>query len=256
MSRLTGEVVLVTGGSSGIGLAIARRFAASGARVVLAARDEARLGSAVREIGPAARGTSVDLTESGSVRSLAEGIEDAEGRLDVLVNCAGQLEIGPATDLGPDVAERLMNVNYLASVRVTHALLPLLSRGERRSVVNVSSVAALVSPPFMAAYAASKAALSAYTRSLRQELAPDAFHVGLVMPGPVETPMISGRVRTRHYPLPPGLTIISAERVAIATERLVLRRTSETVLPYRLSGPARLAAAFPLVVDRFYGLLR
>jgi NAD(P)-dependent dehydrogenase (short-subunit alcohol dehydrogenase family) len=253
---MRGEVVLVTGGSSGIGLATAKRFAARGARVVIAARDAARLHAAAAEVAGDSRGFPTDVTDDSSVRALAESIAETEGRLDVLVNGAGVMELGPAEALGAASAERLIQTNYLGAVRVLHAVLPLLRRGERRSIVNVSSLAGKVAPPFMAAYAASKFALAAYTYVLRQELRADGVHVALVSPGPADTPMLAGRMpRTvAHYPLPPGVPVVSADDVAAAIERVVLRRSADVTVP-RFMGPVvRLGQAFPRLVDWTYRL--
>jgi NAD(P)-dependent dehydrogenase (short-subunit alcohol dehydrogenase family) len=248
------DVVLITGGSSGIGLATARRFVQDGARVVLAARTADTLHAAAAELGPQARAVPTDMSEPEAVQALVQEIADREGRLDVLVNCAGQFEIGPADQAGPELAERLIKVNYLGAVHAIHAALPLLRQGGRRSIVNVSSVAGKVAPPFMAAYAGSKFALTGYTHALRQELAPESIHVGLVSPGPVDTPMIAGKVRTQYYPLLPGITVITADQVATAILRCVRRRAAEVVAPWHMGGTMRLGQAFPRLIDLAYRL--
>lgn len=250
------EVVLITGGSSGIGLATAERFARAGARVVLVARDPARLADAVASVGGAARALPADLTSPADTRRIAEDVAATEGRLDVLINCAGQFEVGPAEEAGPALAERLVRVNYLGAVNAIHALLPLLRAGRRRSIVNVSSLAGKVAPPFMAAYAASKFALAGYTHALRQELRPEGFHVGLVSPAPVDTPMIEGRIGTRYYPLPPGVGVLTPRRTAEAIFRAVERRSADRTLPGRLSPLVRFGQAFPLLVDGVYRLMK
>lgn len=246
------EVVLITGGSAGIGLAAARRFATAGARVVLVARDAARLEAAAETVGDLARGVPADVTQPEDVQALVRDVADHEGRVDVLVNSAGAFEVGPVEALGEATAARLMEVNYLGAVRTLHATLPLLRRGRRRSIVNVASLAAKLPLPYMAAYAGSKFALAAYTHVLRQELRPDGFHVGLLMPGPVDTEMIEGKVRTRFYPLPPGVRLQTPDEAADALYGMVLRRRAEAMLPSRLAPVARLASAFPRIVDAAY----
>jgi short-subunit dehydrogenase len=251
---MRGEVVLVTGGSSGIGLACARLFAERGARVVLAARDASRLEVAAAGI-PGARAVSADIGDDGAPERLLEELERTEGRMDLLLNCAGQLEVGPAEELGVETAERLMRVNYLGAVRLTHAALPLLRRGSRRSVVHVSSSAGLITPPYFAAYGASKAALTAYVQGMRQELRSEGFHFGLVFPGPVDTPLIAGKVRTRYYPLPRGVPMVTAQRTARDILHLVERRRSERTVPRRLTALLRLGRAYSPAVDGYYRLL-
>jgi short-subunit dehydrogenase len=248
------EVVLITGGSSGIGLACARVFAARGARVVLAARDAPKLREAAAGIS-GARAVPADVASEESVARLVRDLESTEGRLDVLLNCAGQFEVGPAEELGVEGAERMIRVNFLGAIGLTHALLPLLRRGERRSVVHVSSIAGLITPPYFAAYGASKAALTAYVHALRQELRADGIHIGLVFPGPVDTPLIAGKVRTRYYPLPRGVPMVSPERIAADIVRVVERRISERTVPRRLSGLLRVGRAYSPLVDGYYRLL-
>jgi NAD(P)-dependent dehydrogenase (short-subunit alcohol dehydrogenase family) len=250
------EVVVITGGSSGIGLEAARVFVEAGARVILVARDEGRLGAAVEALGGGVRAIRADIGSREDAARVAEDVAREEGTIQVLINSAGQFEIGPAEEGGPELAERLVRVNYLGAVNMIHAFLPLLRLGGRRSIVNVSSLAGKLAPPYMAAYAASKFALTAYTHSLRQELAPEGFHVGVVSPAPVDTPMIRGRVRTRYYPLPPGIGVLTPEATAKEIFRLVLFRTTDRTLPGRLSPLVRLGQAFPRLVDGVYALMR
>ena len=135
---------------------------------------------------------------------------------------------------------------------MVHQCLPMLKDGKAPAIVNVASIAGLIAPPFMAAYAASKFALVGYTRALRQELAPAAIHVGLVMPGPVDTPMVEGRLGTAYYPAPPLVPVLSAEQVAAAILRCADDRVDEIILPARLTLGSRLVGLWPGIVDRFY----
>lgn len=148
-----------------------------------------------------------------------------------------------------------MRVNFLGTVAVIHASLPLLRNGRDPVVMNVASVAGRVAPPFMAAYAASKFALIGYSHALRQELRPDGIHVGVVLPGPVDTPMVDGRLGGTHYPLPPGVSVLSAGRVAQAIANAIEQRVPEVVVPRRLALATRLGAIFPAMVDRLYARL-
>lgn len=249
---MVGDVVVITGGSGGIGRAAAAHFAAEGARVVLVARDPERLRRAEWAIGENVWSIPADVATIEGAERIAAEVEEREGRLDVLINGAGRLVIGPASERDPEAAEALIRVNYLGLVRAVGACLPLLRRGDRRSIVNVSSIAARIAPPYMAAYAASKFAVDGYTRAIRQELRHEGFHVALVMPGPVDTPMIEGKIGTAYYPLPAGVPVVSPERVGRAIGRAVRRRRAEVVVPRRLSVAARLAGAVPSLVDLFY----
>jgi NAD(P)-dependent dehydrogenase (short-subunit alcohol dehydrogenase family) len=247
-----GEVVLITGGSSGIGLAAARLFLARGARVWLTARDEGKLGQAVEGLGPGADFASADVTDPASLDRLVARIGERDGRLDVLLNSAGQLQLGNVSESAPEMAERLMRVNYIGTARVVAATLPLLRQGSRRSIVNLSSFVGRIAPPFWSAYAATKHAVQAYTHSLRQELRPEKFHVGLVLPGPVESPMTDGLLRTPYYPIPIGVPVIQTEQVADAIVGCVLRRRREVTVPGRFGPLLRLGSAFPRLVDLLY----
>ncbi|MFZ5828058.1 MAG: SDR family NAD(P)-dependent oxidoreductase [Bacillota bacterium] len=248
---MSGErVALITGASSGIGLATAQSLARSGARLYLVGRDPERLGRVAEDL--AATAICADLADPAQVAAVAAEVEHRAGRLDLLINCAGQLEVGRAEQLGVEAAERLIRVNFLGAVGVIHACLPLLRRGRAPAIVNVSSLAGRLAPPYMAAYAASKFALSGYSHALRQELRREGIHVGLVLPGPVDTPMVRGRLGGTYYPLPPGTPVLTAGRVARVILAVAEHRLPEVLVPRRLAGAARLGSAFPLLVDRLY----
>jgi NAD(P)-dependent dehydrogenase (short-subunit alcohol dehydrogenase family) len=187
---LEGKRVLVTGASSGIGAAMARGFAERGAVVGVCARREDRLAEVLadcREHAPDSRMWTVDLAQLDGVEPFARHADDELGGIDVLVNNAGipkrrKVEVLTVADV-----DAVMAINYLSPVRLMLALVPrMLERGGGH-VVNVSSVAARLSPPGEAAYAASKAALTAFSECLAVELwdAPVSVHV--VNPGVVDT---------------------------------------------------------------------
>ncbi|ADI14793.1 SDR family NAD(P)-dependent oxidoreductase [Truepera radiovictrix] len=249
-SSLSARTVLITGASSGIGLEAARLFAQSGAALFLVGRDPARLQRVATETG--AQAIRADLTQAEELRRVADTVAQRSGRLDVLVNCAGRLEVGPTRELGAATAEALMRVNFFAPVALTDACLPLLRAGVRASVVNVASIAGRVSPPFMAAYAASKHALVAYTRTLRQELRSEGIHVGLVLPAPVATPMLQASFGGPYYPRPPGLPVVTATEAAQAILACAERRYAERTVPRWLGGVIGLQAAFPGLTELLY----
>ncbi|RFA27766.1 hypothetical protein CAI21_14205 [Alkalilimnicola ehrlichii] len=252
MTRLTGQVALITGGSKGIGQALAQRLAEQGVRVYLAARDREQLAAAAAAMPGEVSALPADLSRTEGAKALLAELAQREERLDLLVNCAGQFDIGPVEALGPDAAERLIQINYLGTVRVIDAALPMLRQSVRRSIVNVSSLAGCMAPPYMTAYAASKFAVTGYTRALRQELRAEGFHVGLISPGPVDTTLIEGHLGNEYYPLPPGVPVVRVEVVADAIIRAVTRRKAEVVLPARLGPASRLMSAFPGIVDLMY----
>lgn len=185
-------VALITGASSGIGEATARRVAREpGARLVLVARREEKLKRLADELG-GADVVAVDLTDPGAPARVSRSVEAAHGRLDLLVNNAGASWRGAFADGGWGNLERHMKLNFEAPARLIEELLPLLRRTaqsapRRVSIVNVASTAGRVSRPNAGAYSASKFALAGWSDALHAEERPHGVHVGLVLPGFVQT---------------------------------------------------------------------
>ena len=179
-------VAVVTGASSGIGEATARRLARDGAQLVLVARREDRLRALADELGGATV-VATDLTDDDAPERIARAVESEHGRLDLLVNNAGSAWRGTFADTGWEHIDRHMKLNFEATVRLTHALLPLLRRSAPSSIVNVASVAGRVSRARSVAYSASKFALIAWSDGLHAEERPYGVHVGMVLPGFVAT---------------------------------------------------------------------
>jgi short-subunit dehydrogenase len=179
-------VALVTGASSGIGEATARRLARDGAQLVLVARREDRLRALADELGGATV-VAADLTHENAPALIAAAVESAHGRLDLLVNNAGGAWRGTFAEHGWEGVERHMKLNFDATVRLTEALLPLLRRSAPSAIVNVASVAGRVSRARSGAYSASKFALIGWNDSLHAEEGEHGVHVGMVMPGFVAT---------------------------------------------------------------------
>ncbi len=233
--ELRGSRCLVTGGSSGIGRAVALELGRRGAQVVALGRDRERLD----EVAAAARGESLlaDLADTEGVPALAP----AAGAVDVLVNCAGLGLAGPFAEADAFAVERLVAVNLLAPILLTRALLPgMLERG-RGHIVCVASIAGHVGVKGEAVYAASKGGLIAFAESLQQELAGTRVGVTLVSPGVIDTPFFARRgtpyARTRPRPLPAEPL---ARRIAdaISSNRPLLVEPRWLELPLRLHGVA------------------
>ena len=189
-ARLSGRVAFVTGASRGIGEAIARRFAAEGARVVLAARDEGAIGSIAAELaagGAEALAVPCDVTDAGSVRDAVGGAVGAFGRVDVLVNNAGLGGATPLEDADESRWDAILETNLTAVFRVTRAAVPHVPNGGR--VINLSSVLGRFGVAGHAAYCASKHGVIGLTRALALELAPRHITVNAICPGWVETEM-------------------------------------------------------------------
>jgi NAD(P)-dependent dehydrogenase (short-subunit alcohol dehydrogenase family) len=192
--ELEGSCVLVTGASSGIGAGLAEGFATAGATVGICARRRDRLDEVAdrcRGHGVEVHAWTTDLADPAQVDALAVDAVEAMGRVDVLVNNAGIPKRRHTSRLDPDTVARVMEVNYLAPVRLTLALLPaMLERGAGR-IVNLSSVAATLSPPGESAYAASKAALTVFSESMAVDLWDTGVGVLVVYPGVVDTELFT-----------------------------------------------------------------
>jgi len=185
-----GRVVVVTGASSGIGYVTARAFAERGAIVVGVARREAllqRLVGECRRHSPASEYLAGDLGERAFAERVVDETVARHGRLDVLVNNAAISKHKQFYHMSVDEAEAVMRINFLSCVWTTMAAIPHMLRQGGGSVVNVSSFAAKVSPPRETMYAASKAAMNAFTEGLWNDLAGSNIHVAVVNPGPIDT---------------------------------------------------------------------
>jgi NAD(P)-dependent dehydrogenase (short-subunit alcohol dehydrogenase family) len=181
------QVVLVTGGSTGIGAATAAHLARAGARVVITGRTEATL----RESAAADAGISYLVADVARAADAARAVAEVtarHGRLDVLVNNAGIAEVMPLPRADADHVRRILDINVAGLIEMTRVALPLLER-THGTIVNVASTVA--DEPFanMSVYSASKAAVLALTRAWAQELAPLGIRVNAVSPGPIETPL-------------------------------------------------------------------
>ncbi len=194
-----GKVVLVTGGSSGIGLAAAIKFAQAGAITVICGRDADKLQQAEREIreaaGPQAQvhGYSVDIADPAGCDAFLQALQQAHGGVDFLINNAGRSirrAIESSYDRFHDF-ERTMQLNYFGCLRVTMGLLPGMVARKRGHVVNISSIGVLTNAPRFSAYVASKAALDAWTRCASSEFADQGVTFTTINMPLVRTPMIA-----------------------------------------------------------------
>jgi len=206
--QVKNKVVLITGGSSGIGLATAHKVAAAGATTLIVARDADKLAQAKKEIG--AKGHKVvtysaDVSDASQCAELVKRVLDAHGGVDILVNNAGRSirrAIENSFDRFHDF-ERTMSVNYYGALRLTLGLLPSMMRKRRGHVINISSIGVLTNAPRFSAYVASKAALDAWTRCASSEFADMGIQFTTVNMPLVKTPMIAP---TKIYSQVPTLT--------------------------------------------------
>ena len=190
----TGQRVLVTGASSGIGAGLAEEFARRGATVGICARRKDRLEEVLarcRTYAPDSRMWVTDLADTSMVERLASGAIDELGGVDVLVNNAGIPKRRKVTSLDADIVKSVMNINYFSPINLTLALLPSMLAQRHGRIINVSSIAATLSSPGEAAYDASKAALTAFSEAMAVDLWDTGVKVLVVYPGLVDTELFS-----------------------------------------------------------------
>src|SRR5581483_3812883 len=186
------RAALVTGGATGIGRATALALAADGYDVALLGLPGSPLEDAageVRALGAGALAIEADVARAADAR---RGVDEAVGRLDLLVNCAGTSAVGDVADLSEDAWDRVFDTNVKGVFLMTRAAVPALARSEGASIVNVASQLALSAVAGFAAYCASKAAVLHLTRCLALELQPRGIRVNAVCPGGTDTPLLRG----------------------------------------------------------------
>ena len=185
-----GKTVLITGGSRGLGLVLAREFAQEGANLAICARDEDELHHAAEDLivrGARVLPVACDVSDREQLERLVRMVTDHFGGIDVLVNNAGIIAVGPMETMTLDDFEWAMQVNYWGPLYATLAVLPQMrQRGEGR-IVNVSSIGGKVAVPHLLPYSASKFALTGLSEGMRAELARDGIVVTTIIPGLMRT---------------------------------------------------------------------
>lgn len=246
-------VALVTGASSGIGEATARRLAREpNTRLVLVARREDRLGALAESLGSARTSfLAVDLVDGDSPERIREHVERSHGRLDLLVNNAGAAWRATFAQGGYENVKRTMELNFDAQVRLTEELLPLLRRSAPSAIVNVASTAGRVARAGSGAYSASKFALAGWSDALWAEERPHGVHVGMVLPGFISTEgfpqaELTSKALTRWI-------VSTPEKAAEAVFEAGVGRRAERYVPRPYWIAAALRICTPRLVRRAIG---
>jgi NAD(P)-dependent dehydrogenase (short-subunit alcohol dehydrogenase family) len=233
MSDLEGLKALVTGGASGIGLAIATELAAAGADVVALDVAPNRPGALPEGLGYVA----ADVTDDGAVRAAVAAAVESLGGLDILINNAGIGAQGTVEDASDREWHRVLDVNVVGTARVSRAAWPALRASAHAAVVNTCSIAATAGLPQRAVYSASKGAVAALTRAMAADGMPDGIRVNAVNPGTADTPWVGRLLDSAPDPAAeraalearqPHGRLVTAQEVAHAVVYLASPRAGST----------------------------
>lgn len=185
-----GRTVLITGGSRGLGLVLARQLASQGARVAICARDGDEIERARQDIeshGGVALGIAGDVTDREAVERVVRTVREAWGPIDVLVNNAGVIQVGPMDDVTLEDFQRALDVHFWGPLYTTLAVLPDMRRRGSGRIVNIASIGGKISVPHLLPYSSSKSALIGLSDGLRAELLQHGIYVTTICPGLMRT---------------------------------------------------------------------
>ena len=198
-SELRGQVAIVTGSTSGIGLGLAEALAAAGVNIVLnglgdpAAIEATRAGMAARH-GVEVRYHGADMTRPAEIADMVASSAAALGRLDILINNAGVQHVSPVEDFPIEWWDRIIAINLTSAFHGTRAAVPIMKAAKRGRIINIASAHALVASPFKSAYVASKHGVLGLTRSVALEVAQHGITVNAICPGYVKTPLVEAQI--------------------------------------------------------------
>jgi NAD(P)-dependent dehydrogenase (short-subunit alcohol dehydrogenase family) len=201
MGRLQGKIALITGAGGGLGLAMAKLFAAEGARVFMSDLDAASVeagAAAIAQAGGQAEAMRADVTVQADVDAMIAGVKRVSDRLHIVVNNAGNLLRADFRHMEDADWEKVLNPHLWGAIRVTRAALPLLQAANGASVVNLSSIMATQHARQLSAYSTAKAAVAGLSRSLAVELAPYGIRVNYMCPGFIPTALTTRYTGNPH----------------------------------------------------------
>lgn len=267
MEDFTGRVALVTGGSRGLGLQIAREFARAGCRVAICARDEAELQRAADSIqteGADVFAVHCDVANRDHMERTIRAVTDHFGQIDILVNNAGIIQAGPIETMTVEDFEKAMGVIFWGTLYATLAVLPQMRERRSGHIVNITSVGGKISMPHLLPYGAAKFAATGFSEGLRTELASDGVHVTTIAPGLLRTggqrnAEFTGDQEAEYtwFSLGDTLPFAALDTAQAAREIVVATRRgdAERILSLPASIASRLHGAFPALATDLLALV-
>jgi short-subunit dehydrogenase len=254
---LAGRVALITGGSRGLGLELARKLSAQGCRLILVARDREELARVKNELssqGTEVRTIACDLTDETALSRMVEEARRLFGRIDILINDAGAISVGPIEAFSEADFKRAMDLMFWAGFRTTMALLPdFLSSGDA-DIVNITSIGGKIPMPHLLPYATAKFAMTGFSEGLSAEIRNRGVHILTVTPGLMRTGAhlqaeFAGNQRKEYQWFAAGASIpgfsMQISRAARQIVNALIDRKKEIVLTVAARSAARVFGSFP-----------
>jgi short-subunit dehydrogenase len=247
------RLVIITGGTGGLGVALAKQYLAAGNDVVITGRDESKLRAVKAELDmhKQLHIYKLDVTDNEAVRAFAAWIKIRFNRCDILVNNAGTAVFKPFAEHSPEEMREIFRVNVDAPFYMTRAFLPMMQAAKRGHIVNIASLAGRVATAKASVYAASKAAVIRFSEGLRHELTGSGVYVTCVMPGPIDTPFLHRADTTGQYREKVRRFLLSPEKTAHAIVRAVDAKRAEVSMPFLLSATSSIFFLLPSRLKRW-----
>lgn len=246
--QLQGMRILITGASQGIGRALAAAAVGRGMKVLAAARSLDMLQELKKEL-PAVEIVQADVTSAPDRQRMVEAAQNHFGGLDILVNNAGIGATGHFADVAADRLRKIMEVNFFGLTETIRAFLPMLKKGNKPAIVNISSIAGKRGIPARSDYSASKFAVQGFSEALRPELAKDGVDVLVVCPGLTQTNFSHNMIEQKALVQMDHLRGMTSEDVALHTLRSIEKGKNEVCLTFKGKLLVLISKFFPWLVD-------
>jgi len=255
MLLLYNKVIVITGASSGIGALLAKEAAKQGATTIVTGRNEARLKQIVAELGGQGAYFVMDVNDAHGIQHIFNEIVHTYGRIDILVNNAGYGLFSTIDELSLEQYEKMMDTNYMGTVRCTKLALPYMKESGGGHIVNIASLAGMIGSAKSTSYSATKHAVLGFTNSLRMELRAQKLPIAVsaVNPGPIRTPFFQKADPDGTYANNINWLMMEPEYVVKKIIKLLHTKKAELNLPYMAGLGLKLYGLCPRVIDTLAG---